>query len=83
MKSLSSILLALAAGTVVGLLLAPESGKETRQRISKDSDRFFKDLQDQLQTGLDSIKEQYNDLVDTTTSRSKDVVDEVKSRTKY
>ncbi len=54
MKSLPGILLGLAAGAIVGLLLAPESGKKTRKRISSESDSFFKDLQDQLQTGLEN-----------------------------
>ena len=82
MKSLPGILLGLAAGAIVGLLLAPESGKKTRKRISSESDSFFKDLQDQLQTGLENIKNQYNEYVDTAASKTQDVVEEGKRRAK-
>lgn len=70
----------LAVGAVVGLLLAPESGKKTRKRISSESDSFFKDLQDQLQTGLDNIKGQYNEYVDTAASKTLDVVKQAKRK---
>lgn len=82
MKSLPGILLGLAAGALVGLLLAPDSGKKTRKKISSESDSFFKDLQDQLQTGLDNIKRQYNDYVDTATTKVQDAASEAKRRTK-
>ncbi|QJD80886.1 YtxH domain-containing protein [Spirosoma rhododendri] len=83
MRSLPGILVGLAVGAVVGILLAPESGKKTRKRISSESDSFFSDLQDQLQDGLDSIKSQYNDFVDQAGSKSKDVADELKRKVKY
>jgi gas vesicle protein len=83
MKSLPGILVGLAVGAVVGLLLAPESGKKTRKRISSESDSFFKDLQDQLQTGRENIKSQYNDYVDTAASKTQDVVKQAKRRTNY
>lgn len=80
MKSLPGILAGLAIGAVVGLLLAPESGKKTRKRISSESDSFFKDLQDQLQTGLENIKSQYNDYVDTAATKAQDAVKQAKRR---
>ena len=83
MKSLPGIVVGLALGAVVGLLLAPESGKKTRKRIASDSDSFFKDLQDQLQTGLENIKSQYNDYVDTAASKTQDVVKQAKKRANY
>ena len=83
MKSFPGILVGLAVGAVVGLLLAPESGKKTRKRISSESDSFFKDLQDQLQTGLENIKTQYNDYVDTAASKTQDAVKQTKRQAKY
>ncbi len=62
--------------------MAPESGKKTRKRISSESDSFFKDLQDQLQTGLDNIKEQYNDYVDSGTEKTQDLVSQAKKKIK-
>ena len=83
MKSLPGILVGLAVGAVVGLLLAPESGKKTRKKITSESDSFFKDLQDQLQTGLENIKNQCNDYVDTAASKTQDVVKQAKRKANY
>ncbi|MVM41458.1 YtxH domain-containing protein [Spirosoma sp. HMF3257] len=82
MKSLPGVLVGLAVGAVIGILLAPESGKKTRKRISSESDSFFKDLQDQLQSGLDSIKSQYNDYVDTAAGKTQDLVSQAKKKAK-
>ena len=82
MRSLPGILVGLAVGAVVGLLLAPESGKKTRKRIASESDSFFKDLQDQLESGLESIKSQYNDYVDAAADKSKEVVSQAKKKAK-
>ncbi len=62
--------------------MAPESGQKTRKRISSESDSFFKDLQDQLQSGLDSIREQYNEYVDSTTDKTQDLVNQAKKKVK-
>lgn len=82
MKSLPGILIGLAVGAIVGILLAPESGKQTRGKIASDSDSFFKDLQDQLQSGLESIKSQYNDYVDSASEQAKDEVNQAKRKAK-
>ncbi|MBD2753333.1 YtxH domain-containing protein [Spirosoma validum] len=82
MKSLPGVLVGLAVGAVVGILLAPESGQKTRKRISSESDSFFKDLQDQLQSGLDSIKSQYNDYVDAAAGKTEELVSQAKKKAK-
>lgn len=82
MKSLPGILVGLALGAVLGILLAPDSGRKTRKRLSSESDSFFKDLQDQLQSGLDNIRRQYNDYVDSAAARSQDMAEQVKRRAK-
>lgn len=83
MKALPGIIVGLAVGAVVGLLFAPESGKKTRKRISSESDSFFNDLQDQLQSGLDNIKSQYNDYVDAASSKTHDAVKQAKRRANF
>lgn len=81
MRSLPGILIGLAAGVVLGVLLAPDKGKSTRKRISNDADSFFKDLQDQLQSGIETIKEQYTEFVQTSAS-PKDATGTAHRRTK-
>jgi gas vesicle protein len=83
MKSLPGIIVGLAIGATVGLLLAPQSGKKTRRRISSESDSFFKDLQDQLQTGLENIKNQYNNYVDTASAKTEDAIKQVKRKVNH
>lgn len=83
MKSLPGILVGLAVGAIVGLLVAPQSGRKTRRRVVSESDSFFKDLQDQLQSGLESIKDQYNEYLDTATTKTQDAVSKAKRRTNF
>jgi gas vesicle protein len=80
MKSLPGILVGIAAGVIVGVLLAPQSGKKTRKGIKSETDNFFSDLQDQLQSGLDSIRNQYNEYVETATDKTKSVAADAKRR---
>ena len=77
MKSLPGIIIGIAAGVALGVLIAPKSGKSTRKKIADGKDSFFNDLQDQLQDGIDSIKKQYNEFVDASASKAKDVAAKV------
>ena len=90
----SGLIVAIVTGAAIGLLLAPRSGKDTRKKITNDSDKFLKDLQDTISNGFSSIRNQYddarenlsskyNDAVDTVASRTKDGVERVERNTKY
>jgi gas vesicle protein len=83
MKTLPGILIGLAAGVVVGVLMAPESGRKTRKKITNETDSFFKSLQSQLQDGLDSIRNQYNEYVDQAADSTKSAANDAKRRAKY
>jgi gas vesicle protein len=83
MKSLPGILIGIAAGVVVGVLLAPQSGKKTRKGILSETDNFFSDLQSQLQSGLESIRDQYNDYVETASDKTKSVATDAKRKAKF
>ena len=84
MRALPGIVVGLAVGALVGILLAPESGKKTRKKvsrkISKESDSFFTNLQDQVNATLESVKSQYNDFVDNTSSKSKELLHDAKKK---
>ena len=83
MKSLPGVLLGIAAGVIVGVLLAPQSGKKTRKGLASDADNFFSDLQNQLQDGLESVRNQYNDYAETAADKAKSVVANAKRRAKF
>jgi gas vesicle protein len=74
MKGLPGILIGLAAGAILGVLLAPESGRKNRKRVGKEADGFFSDLQEQLQSGLENIKSQYDDHIQNGAARAKEVI---------
>ena len=44
-KTILAFLAGLTAGAIGGLLLAPESGEETRKRLNDSADNLIKDLE--------------------------------------
>lgn len=81
MKSnFSGFVVALLAGAVVGVLLAPRSGKDTRKKVSGDTDKFLKDLQDTISTGFEGIRKQYEDTRDNVKSQYNDAVETISSK---
>lgn len=82
----------IVAGAVVGLLLAPQSGKETRQKIADSADDWKKKLKklkhkslselDQLQEvfgrQVDGLSDDVREKVLTLIQESKDSYNEIK-----
>lgn len=62
MKTTGKIVIAaaagLAAGTILGILLAPDKGSETRRKLDEEGKRFADDLKETVRRG----KEKFNDL---------------------
>lgn len=57
-STLAGLVAGIAAGTVLGILFAPEKGSDTRKKISKKSKDSLKDL-----------KNRYNETIDTLTAK--------------
>ena len=81
-KVLLGILGGVAVGAIVGVLLAPASGKETRRKLAKDG----KDYVDGLKSKVDGFKEKLHDLQNEVTNKYNgyldDAKDEVEAREK-
>ncbi|MCZ8217754.1 MAG: YtxH domain-containing protein [Cyclobacteriaceae bacterium] len=74
-KNLIGGLLAGAAiGVAIGILLAPKSGAETREDISKGSRKLSDNLKGTFDDSIDMLKEKFNSGVDEATRRTKEVV---------
>jgi len=55
-KVMLALLAGASAGVIAGLLMAPETGEATRTSVKKWASKVSKDLEKNLQTGLDEIK---------------------------
>ncbi len=70
-KVLAGLLVGAAAGAILGLLLAPEKGSETRKKISEKKNKIGEDLKNKfgevketLKGKYDNIKSDANDLLE-------------------
>ncbi|MEP7197496.1 MAG: YtxH domain-containing protein [Saprospiraceae bacterium] len=85
-KVLLGLLAGVAAGAIVGILFAPDKGRNTRKKISKDGDNYVTELKSKFDKFLDSITEKYesakgdaNDLIENGKSKAIQVKSDVKN----
>jgi len=70
-KVILGVLAGLAAGAMLGVLLAPDKGTVTRQKIVKKGEEL-----------LDEMKEHLGDVVESTTEKVASAMNDVKAKTK-
>ncbi len=58
-KVLTGVFVGLAAGAIMGILLAPDKGSNTRKKISKKGDDYMEDLQVRLDCFVESITDRF------------------------
>ena len=61
-KLLLGVLAGMAAGAVLGILLAPDKGSETRRKIMDKSGEFADDIKEKFNGVSNSIKEKYQGM---------------------
>ena len=83
-KVLLGIVAGLAAGAVVGILMAPDSGVNTRQRISSkgqgmvdDLKGKFNDFLDGFMSHVETVKDDASDIADRAKTKIGDTVKKV------
>ncbi|WP_187260949.1 YtxH domain-containing protein [Pontibacter beigongshangensis] len=64
-KIILAMLAGASAGVVAGLLMAPDTGEATRTSVKKWANKLSSDLEKNLQTGLDEIKNMSSGVMDT------------------
>jgi gas vesicle protein len=57
---LVGVLAGAAIGVVTGVLIAPASGKETRENLSKQSDELLNNVKDLINKEKEAVKEAVN-----------------------
>lgn len=85
-KVLLGVVIGLAAGAMAGILMAPESGTNTRKKISKKGQGYVEDLKGKFNDFLDgfmnhveTVKDDANDLADRAKSKIGETVKKVGS----
>jgi gas vesicle protein len=63
MRGLGIFITGALAGGLAGLLLAPRTGKKTRQMIRKEMDHTVKDWEKKMDKTSKEIREEYNKQV--------------------
>lgn len=79
---IGGMLVGTAIGVAVGILFAPTSGKQTRKKIVSKSNDLITDLKKTIESSIDSLRSQYNNGVDHTTKRSKEVISKIGEQAK-
>ncbi len=81
-KVLLGVLAGVAAGAALGILFAPDEGKNTRKKISKKGDDYIEDLKLKFDDFLESVTEKFDtakDDADNLIKKGKSKVQEARS----
>lgn len=84
-KTMLGVLAGFAAGALVGVLLAPEKGSETRKKIAKKGEDYAGDLTDKFNELRDTINEKLGNLEEKgmkIVEQGKSKIDELKNHAK-
>jgi gas vesicle protein len=75
-KVLLGVVAGVAAGTVLGMLLAPAKGSTTRKRIARTGSDYAEEAKDKFNEYIDAVTEEY----DTVKEGAKDLVGKGKEK---
>ena len=79
-KIVTGVLAGAAAGALTGILLAPDSGKNTRKKIVEGTNDLVDNLKDEVETKSEVAKETYNHSLEKAANSTKNGVDKAKEK---
>ncbi len=69
LKALAGVLSGVAVGTVVGLLIAPDSGKETRKKLDFEATKFNDNLSKAMRNSFEALQDSLTNTGDDISSK--------------
>lgn len=85
-KVITGFIVGVAAGAAAGMLLAPQSGDNTRRRLSKESDRMIDSLaanvKDTVDETINAIRSTYDTKVDELGQNAREAARDARSTLK-
>jgi len=84
-KTMLGVLAGFAAGALVGVLLAPEKGSDTRKKIAKLGEDYAGDLTDKFNELRDTINQRLGNVEDNgmkIVEKGKNKIDDLKNQAK-
>ena len=79
-KVLLGMVVGLAAGAVIGVLLAPDSGANTRQKLSQKGQDYADELKSKFNEFLDGFMEHVESFKDDARGMANDITDKAKAK---
>ncbi|HZV68501.1 MAG TPA: YtxH domain-containing protein [Saprospiraceae bacterium] len=79
-KVLLGVVVGLAAGALLGVMLAPDSGEKTRKKISKKGEAYVDDLKMKFNDFLDGFMEKVDSTKEEASNMAHDMADKAKSK---
>lgn len=86
MRSTRDFLTGVLTGVAIGILTAPRSGKETRDKLKDEANKRSDDLKDQWNKGVDQVKhgyEQAKTQVNQYADKAKQQYEDMRSQTQH
>lgn len=83
MRSTRDFLTGIITGIAIGMLTAPRSGKETRDKLVDEANKRSEDLKDQWSKGVEQVKQGYEQAktqVNQYTQQAKDQINQYKDK---
>lgn len=85
-KVVLGLLAGIAAGAVLGILLAPEKGSDTRKKISKKGEDFsgamkekFNEFRDSITEKFEKVKEEVSDIAEQANVKAAELKNDLKA----
>ena len=79
---IGGLLVGAAVGVVIGMLIAPDSGKESRRKLLKGSRKLVDGMKGSIEDSVDSLKDRFNSGIDELARKGKDVLNIANDRPK-